>query len=246
MTGGTNMRAVAIIPARGGSKRLPRKNVLEFFGRPIIAYTIDAARESGCFDRVVVSTEDDEIAAAAARCGADVHRRPAALATDKATVVEVCLEFLDSEAKQGRAWPVLGCLYATAPLRDADDIRKTVALLEPVRCTFAMAISRYNMSPHEAMKVGPDGALSPMWPELADMRSSDLPPLRVDNGSTYAAEVAAFREQRTFCGRTLRGYEMPMSRSVDIDTPEDFEFALWQAERAGWHCYAAKAGTAVG
>jgi pseudaminic acid cytidylyltransferase len=228
------MKAVALIPARGGSKRLPRKNVLEFFGRPIIAYTIDAALASGCFDRVVVSTEDDEIAAAAGSCGANVHHRSPDLATDKATVVDVCLQFLDSEARQGREWSVLGCLYATAPLRNANDICKTVALLEPRRCAFAMAISRYNMSPHEAMKVGADNALTPMWPGLSELRSSDLPPLRVDNGSTYAAEVAAFREQRTFCGRTLRGYEMPMSRSVDIDTLEDFELAVLHAERAGW------------
>lgn len=229
----SKLNAVAVIPARGGSKRVPRKNVLDFLGRPIIAYTIEAAFASNCFDRVVVSTEDDEIVAAAEHYGARVHRRPAQLATDQAKVVEVCFDFLDSEDREGRHWSVLGCLYATAPLRTAEDIRATMALLEPGRCAFAMAISRYNMSPHEAMKLGPDNTLSPMWPELLDLRSSDLPPLRVDNGSTYIVDVAAFREQRTLCGRALRGYEMPMSRSIDIDTPEDLELALWQARRGG-------------
>ncbi len=227
------MKAVAIIPARGGSKRVPRKNVLDFLGRPIIAYTIEAARASGCFERVVVSTEDEEIAIVSERFGACVHGRPAALATDSARVVEVCLNFLDSEAEAGRDWDVMGCLYATAPLRNAEDIRATVALLEPARCAFAMAITKYNISPYEAMKVGPDGELTPMWPELLEYRASDLPPLRVDNGSTYAVDIASFREQRTFCGRSLRGYEMPISRSIDIDTREDFELALWQAQRSG-------------
>lgn len=227
------MNAVAIIPARGGSKRLPRKNLLDFLGSPIIAYTIQAAHASGCFKRVVVSTEDEEIAAISERFGACVHRRPAALATDSATVVEVCLEFLDSEAQAGRNWDVMGCLYATAPLRTAADIRATVALLEPARCAFAMAITKYNVSPHEAMKVGPDNVLTPMWPDLSELRSSDLAPLRVDNGSTYAVDIVSFREQRTFCGRSLRGYEMPISRSIDIDTREDIDLALWQAQRSG-------------
>jgi pseudaminic acid cytidylyltransferase len=227
------MNAVAIIPARGGSKRLPRKNLLDFLGSPIIAYTIEAAHASGCFKRVVVSTEDNEIADISERFGASVHHRAAALATDQATVVEVCLDFLDSEAQASRSWDVMGCLYATAPLRNADDIRATVALLEPSRCAFAMAITKYNMSPHEAMKVGPDNTLMPMWPDVSELRSSDLPPLRVDNGSTYAVDIAAFRQQRTFCGRSLRGYEMPASRSIDIDTREDFDLALWQAQRSG-------------
>jgi pseudaminic acid cytidylyltransferase len=227
------MKAVAVIPARGGSKRLPRKNVLDFLGRPIIAYTIEAARASGCFDRVVVSTEDEEIVAISERFGAHVHRRSIDLATDSARVVQVCLNFLDNEAEAGRDWDIMGCLYATAPLRNAEDVRATVALLEPARCAFAMAVTKYNMSPHEAMKVGPDNKLTPMWPELLEHRASDLPPLRVDNGSTYAVDIASFQEQRTFCGRSLRGYEMPMNRSIDIDTREDFELALWQAQRSG-------------
>jgi pseudaminic acid cytidylyltransferase len=228
------MSAVAIIPARGGSKRLPRKNVMEFFGIPIIAHTIEAAYSSECFGRVVVSTEDEEIATISERFGASVHQRAPGLATDKATVVEVCLDFLNSETESGRNWEVMACLYATAPLRSAGDIRATVALLDPPDCAFAMAISRYNMSPHEAMKLGPDGSLTPMWPDLLHFKSSELPPLRVDNGSTYAVDVASFREQRTFLGRGLKGYEMPMSHSVDIDTLEDFDLALWQAKRSGF------------
>lgn len=225
------MNAVAIIPARGGSKRLPRKNIIDFLGRPIIAYTIDAARDCGCFDRVVVSTEDDEIAAIAERLGAIVDRRPPALATDAAVIVDVCLDFLDREGKAGRNWRVLGCLYATSPLRTAADIRATMSLLKPGYCDFAMAVTAYDLQPHIALKFAPDGSLTPMWPDLLPFRASDLPPLRVGNGSTYIVDVAAFRRARSFYGPGLHGHEMPRERSIDIDTPYDLELALWAARR---------------
>lgn len=225
------MNAVAIVPARGGSKRLPRKNILDFLGRPIIAYTIDAARASGCFDRIVVSTEDDEIAAIAQRSGAIVDRRPRALATDAAVIVDVCLDFLDREEKAGRSWRVMGCLYATSPLRDAADIRATMRLLEPGFCDFAMAVTAFDLQPHIALKFASDGGLTPMWPELLAYRASDLPVLRAGNGSTYAVDVAAFRRTRSFYGPGLRGHDMPRDRSIDIDTPYDLELALWAARR---------------
>ena len=227
------MSTLAIIPARGGSKRLPRKNVIEFRGRPIIAYTIEAARASTSFERIVVSTDDDEIAEIARRFGAETDRRPAKLATDQATVAETCLEFLDREQKAGRSWRVMTCLYATAPMRNADDIRATLGLLEPGRCDFAMAVTRYAVAPHQALKLGPDGELAPMWPDLVERRASEMPPFVVDNGSTYVVDVAAFRAHGTFYGPTLRGYEMPHERSIDIDTRDDYELALWVANRFG-------------
>jgi CMP-N-acetylneuraminic acid synthetase len=228
------MNAIAIIPARGGSKRLPRKNIIDFLGRPIIAYTIDAARESGCFERIVVSTEDDEIAAIAERYGATLDRRSPALATDTATVVDVCTDLLERERKAGRPWRTMGCLYATSPLRDAADIRATMALLEPGRCDFAMAVTAFDMQPHIALKFSRDGGLSPMWPDLIDFRASDLPPLRVGNGSTYAVDVAAFLRARSFYGPGLRGHDMPRNRSIDIDTAYDLELALWMAKTQGF------------
>lgn len=225
------MNAVALIPARGGSKRLPRKNVIDFLGRPIIAYTIEAAQESGCFERVVVSTEDEEIAAVARQAGAMVDRRPKHLATDAAIVVDVCLDFLDRERQSKRDWPALCCLYATAPLRNAADIRATMRLLEPGQCDFAMAVTVFDLQPHIALKSAPDGTLTPMWPELLTLRASDLPALRVGNGSTYGVNVEAFRRARSFYGPRMRGYEMPRGRSVDIDTAYDLELALWAARR---------------
>lgn len=227
------MDAIAIIPARGGSKRLPRKNIVDFLGRPIIAYTIDAAHESGCFDRVVVSTEDDEIAGVAQRCGAVVEPRPSKLATDTVGVVDVCLDVLEREAARGRRWSILGCLYPTAPLRSAADIRATIALLQPGICEFAMGVTSYDLQPHLALKLAPDGGLAPMWPELIDCRASDLPPLRISNGTTYAVFADAFCRARTFYGPGLRGYDMPRKRSIDIDTIDDLDFAVWTATARG-------------
>jgi pseudaminic acid cytidylyltransferase len=224
---------VALIPARGGSKRLPRKNIADFLGRPIIAYTIDAARESGCFARVTVSTEDGEIADVARRCGAEIVLRRPELATDGATLTEVCLDFLDSEKVAGRDWLYLGCLYATAPLRHAQDVRATMNLLQPGHCSFAMAVTAFDHYAHQALAMGKDGALTPMWPELVERRASDLPPLRAGNGSTYGVEVAAFRRHKAFYGPGLRGHDMPPERSIDIDTQTDLDFALFCAQRMG-------------
>ena len=130
-------RRLAIIPARGGSKRLPRKNILPFLGRPIIAHTIEAATESGCFTRILVSTEDEEIADAARAAGADIQQRDPSLATDAATLTDVCLDILASEERAGRAFDTFACLYATAPLRRAEDIVAVTALAERTDIDFA-------------------------------------------------------------------------------------------------------------
>jgi pseudaminic acid cytidylyltransferase len=230
------MKAVAIIPARGGSKRLPRKNMVDFLGRPIIAFTIDAAMESACFDRVVVSTEDDQIAEVCGRLNVSVDRRSPQLATDTVTLVEVCLDFLDREQEAGRNWDVLACLYATAPLRNASDIRGTMALLKPGRCGFAMAVTTYGHYPHQALKFADDSSLTPMWPDLVERRVTELPRLRAGNGSTYVVDVQEFRRHRSFYGPNLKGFDMPVSRSVDIDTVDDLDLARCFAQlgnRAG-------------
>jgi pseudaminic acid cytidylyltransferase len=228
------MTAVAIIPARGGSQRLPRKNIADFLGRPILAYTVAAAIESGCFARVVVSTEDDEIAEVASRIGAVVDRRLPELASHEAGLVDVCLDFLEREEREGRLWQTMACLYATAPLRNAQDIRDTVGLLESERCGFAMAVTSYDHYPHQALKFESGATLTPMWPDIVAKRGSDLPPLRAGNGSTYVVDVAEFRRHRSFYGPNLRGHDMPRARSVDIDTRDDLDFAIWIASRSGF------------
>jgi pseudaminic acid cytidylyltransferase len=216
---------IAIIPARGGSKRLPRKNILDFHGKPIIAYTIAAALDSGCFGKVVVSTDDSEIAEVAARHGAQIALRDPQLATDSATVAQVCLDLLAREEGEGNTWERFCCLYPTAPLRDATDIRATVALLERGVCDFAMAVTRFSHYPHQALKLTGDGVAEPMWPDLCQLRSDRLPELAADNGSTYAVFVDQFRQYKTFWGPRMKAHKMPLVRAIDIDTAEDFHFA---------------------
>lgn len=228
-----SIQRLAIIPARGGSRRLPRKNVVEFEGRPIIAWTIDAARESECFERIVVSTDDPEIAHAARAAGAEVQDRPPSLAGASATVAQVCLHVLAGEESMGRQYDILCCLYPTAPLRHAEDVRSTVGLIEPGVCDFALAVTEYSHPPHQALRRGADDTLAPMWPELVAEREDTLGSLVVDNGSTYAATVAAFQSYGTFYGPGLRGHLMSRARSVDIDRAEDLELARHYAQRLG-------------
>jgi len=225
------VKCAALIPARGGSKRLPGKNIADFLGRPMIAYTIDAALETGFFADVVVSTEDEKIAEAARQAGARVSVRPEALAGDKARVTQVCGHFLEEEKGQGRTYDVLCCLYATAPLRNSEDIAAVVELVTRGDCAYAMAVTRYHYPPHQALKLGPAGSLSPMWPEWLEKRSQEVPEVFVDNGSTYAVSVPAFLESGTFYGPGLKGHLMPRERSVDIDHAEDLALALYFAGR---------------
>lgn len=224
------MNAIAFIPARGGSKRLPRKNVMDFQGQPIIAYSIRAAFESGQFSDVVVSTDDREIADVARAHGARVSARSPELATDTARVLDACLDFLRREREDGRDHRVLCCLYATAPLRRPEDIVGTVGLLD-AQCQFAMAVTTFDLPVHQALAQEASGRLAPLLPDLVNLRSQDAPPIVVDNGSTYAVDVRAFEQEQTFYGTSLRGWRMPRDRSIDIDTAEDLERALWVASR---------------
>jgi pseudaminic acid cytidylyltransferase len=220
------MRRLALIPARGGSKRLKRKNVVDFDGRPLICHTIAAALETALFDSVVVSTEDDEIAAVAAAAGARVLRRPPELAADTATVNQNLLYALDALARQGEHYDRLCCLYATAPLRTAADIVAAHRLLDPPQVEFVIAVARYPFPPYQALIGNAHGFLALNWPEYGAIQSQRLPEPLVDNGSTYWADVGAYRAARTFYGERMVGYEMPLSRSIDIDTADQLEVAL--------------------
>jgi pseudaminic acid cytidylyltransferase len=218
------MRSIAIIPARGGSKRLQRKNVIDFFDAPIIAYTIKAALESCFFDRVITSTDDSEIANVAAQYGSEVFIRSDHLASDEAQVKDVCISILSAESIEGRDYDVFSCLYPTAPLRNKSDILLTMELLNEVECNFSMGVTEYPYPPHQALKLQ-KGFLKPMWPELIEMRSQDVGKLYVDNGSTYCAKVEKFLLHKTFYGPGLRGHVMPFERSIDIDIEADLLLA---------------------
>lgn len=219
------MARLALIPARGGSKRLPHKNILPFLGKPILAYTIEAAQQAAVFDDIIVSTEDKDIAAVALQYGAQVDYRSPALASDSATIAQLCRELLLRRRDQGYQDQQLCCLYATAPLRNAEDIRAVMGLLADPDCHFAMAATHYSHYPHQALRLMDDSRVEPMWPELCNVRASELGTMVAGNGSTYAVDIPAFLQHGEFYGPGMRVHLMPFVRSVDIDTADDFILA---------------------
>jgi len=216
-------RNIAIIPARGGSKRLPRKNILPINGKPMIGYPILAAIKSGLFDEVVVSTEDKEILSIAESYGATVSKRPESLAQDRSTVVQVCKDVLEKD--EYKTVENFCCIYATAIFITPEDIinsYKLITNMPPV--DYVMGVSGFNYYPVQALQEV-DGYLQSMWPEYNNKQSQFYPHLVVSNGTLYWAKRTAFLRDKTFYGDKLVGYELNSDNAVDIDTPEDYENA---------------------
>ncbi|NNE84062.1 MAG: acylneuraminate cytidylyltransferase family protein [Alphaproteobacteria bacterium] len=215
------MQRIAIIPVKRRSRRLPEKNIRLFNGAPMFVHTIAAAQDSELFSRIVVSTSDPEIMATARANGAEVHTRDVELDKDAARLVEVCTAVLDAETAMSRDYDLMVLLMATAPLRTAADIVSVVDLAEREPSGGALAVTKYSHPAHQALKVDADGTAGAMWPDLVAKREEEMPQLRVDNGSTYALHVGSFLEEKTFYVKSLRAYEMPRHRSVDLDDMED-------------------------
>ncbi len=223
------MKGVAIIPARGGSKRLPRKNILDFMGVPMINWTISAAIKTGIFEKIIVSTEDGQIAEISKNAGAEVHKRDNSLATDEASVSMVCEDLLSKQEQLGNYYQFFCCLYATAPLRTANDITNTVKLVTFGSCEQAMAVTNFNLPAFQAMYYLPEDKMVPLLPDLVNKRSSDLDEIVVDNGSTYVSTVNAFRKSKKLLSPNMKGYKMDSMRSIDIDDESDYELAKYYA-----------------
>jgi pseudaminic acid cytidylyltransferase len=211
---------LAVIPARGGSKRIPRKNVRLFAGRPMIGHAIAAAQAAGVFDRIVVSTDDDEIADVARACGAEVpFRRPAELANDHAGTLPVI-----AHAIAALGWPDGGpvcCLYPGVPLLEPADLCRAMGLLEDGGCDFVFPVLAFDSPVQRAMRRDAQGRVQPLQPEHAQTRTQDLEPAFHDAGQFYWGWPAAWRAGISphAGGRTL---VLPSWRAVDIDTPDDW------------------------
>ena len=225
-------KRVALIPARGGSKRLPGKNLLAFGGKPLLAWSIECARASGLFERICVSSEDADIGACAKSFGAEWFERDPALAGDKIEMDPVCLDFIEREQAAGRDFDLLAILLTTAPLRAVEDIANVVQAVEGGATDFAMAVTDYPYSPFEALAVDGDNRARLMWPEYAKKSRQDRPHVMVDAGSVYAVRASAYLEVRTVYGPGLKVIEVPAERAVDIDTAADMARAeFYRAER---------------
>jgi N-acylneuraminate cytidylyltransferase len=216
---------LAVIPARGGSKRIPRKNLKPFHGRPIIAYSIDAVRASGLFDHVVVSTDDAEIAEVARALGAETpFMRPAALADDHSGTNAVVCHAAQWFAAAGTPAAEVCCVYATAPFVTGDDLRAAHALLRE-DVDFVFAATRFAFPVQRALLRADNGLMVPMFPQWIGARSQDLPEALHDAGQFYWGRPVAFARYAVAFLAAAVAYELPSWRVQDIDTGDYWERA---------------------
>jgi CMP-N-acetylneuraminic acid synthetase len=224
------MGPIAIIPARGGSKRLPRKNILPLAGKPIIAHVIANALGAHIFDKVIVSSEDDEICVIAEEHGATVVRRPEEIATDASSVKDVVRHVLEHEQNGAPCPEVFCCIYPTAAFVPSGALTDSYRmLLSKADCDILMGVSRFTMQPLQALKEE-NGWLVPMFPEWVERKSQAAPRLVASNGTFYWGRSEFFLRAASFYKARLLGYELPWDVGIDIDTLEDYERAVKIAE----------------
>lgn len=219
---------LTLIPARGGSKGLPGKNIRPFLGKPLIALTIDAARESGVAGRIVVTTDDAEIARVSAASGAEVpFLRPAEIANDAAPVLAAALHALDwFENHDGWKPEWLLLLQPTSPLRTADDIRRAFEIAQSENTDAVVAVSETKSHPFWVKTLDSSGHLQPfIADQKAPARRQELPPAYALNGLLYLVRVTTLRNEGAFCPAETRPLLIPSIRAFDIDSEEDFLIA---------------------
>ena len=220
------MANLAIIPARGGSKRIPRKNIREFLGKPVMAYSIHAALESKLFDEVMVSTEDPEIAEAAVKYGAKVpFFRSEENANDFATTVDVLLEVLDEYAKQNTRFEYGCCLYPAAPFTRPDQLKKGFDLLKEKKADCVFPVVAFSHPVWRGFRTDGNGRAQFLFPEHADTRTQDLERVYHDAGQWYwFSTEALLAGNKLFTDKTYT-IELPGTEVQDIDHETDWALA---------------------
>jgi pseudaminic acid cytidylyltransferase len=220
------VKKLCIIPARGGSKRIPRKNIKPFHGQPMISYSIRAAQACGLFDTIMVSTDDEEIAEVARTHGAETpFVRPADLANDHAGTGAVVVHAIQWFRDQGISYDATCCIYATAPLIDPERLKEGwVRLSEPDR-RFAFSVTSFPFPIQRALKQTPNGSIDMFWPENLTKRSQDLEPAYHDAAQFYWGWSDAWVNGETAFSPISAPVILPRTHVVDIDTPEDWEVA---------------------
>lgn len=217
---------IAVIPARGGSKRIPRKNIRLFCGKPIMAYSISAAQQTGLFDQIVVSTDDEEIASVARACGATTpFVRPRAIADDFTGTNAVVKHAIGWFNGQGHDITLACCIYATAPLLEARFIQDGYDALVGSDADFAFSVTSYAFPIQRALRLAPNGRVDAMYPEHRMTRSQDLEPAYHDAGQFYWGTARAFLEDTPLFSPQSVGIVLPRFLVQDIDTLEDWEQA---------------------
>lgn len=219
---------IAIIPARGGSKRIPRKNIKEFCGKPMIACSIEAALQSGCFDQVVVFTNDAEIAEVARQFGAQVpFMRPTELADDHTGTTAVIAHAIDWFAARGQTPNQVCCLYATAPFVSVDDLRRGLKVLTDTGSDYAFSATSYAFPIQRAIRLTVDKRVAMFYPEHFNTRSQDLEEAYHDTGQFYWGKASACLKNKMIFSLASVPVLLPRHQVQDIDTHEDWVRAEW-------------------
>ena len=219
----TNKKFLAIIPARGGSKRLPRKNILDLCGKPLIAYTIEAALKSKYIDKVIVSSDDDEILNISLNFGAETIKRPVELASDTATTFDAIKHAIDNFEK----YEYIVLLQPTSPLRDAKHIDEAIQLLEKKKADAIVSVCEMEHSPLWSNTLPKDGNMNNfLKDEILNKRSQDLEKYYRLNGAIYICKTEKLLENKGFFLKdNIFAYKMDREHSVDIDEKIDFSIA---------------------
>ena len=219
---------LAVIPARGGSKRIPRKNIKMFCGKPMIAWSIEAALQSGCFDKVIVSTDDEEIAEVARQYGASVpFMRPAELSDDYTGTIPVIRQAIEWCNANGFDPQQVCCLYATAPFISPEDLRRGLGILEQTGCQYAFSATSYAFPIQRAIRLTGTGHVEMFNAEHFNTRSQDLEESYHDAGQFYWGLASAWLQERMIFSPDSSVVLLPRHRVQDIDTPEDWIRAEW-------------------
>ncbi len=217
---------IAVIPARGSSKRIPRKNIKEFCGKPMIAWSIEAARDSGCFDRIIVSTDDSEIAAVAREYGAETpFIRPPLLSNDYTGTIPVIAHTVEWLQANGPAPELVCCLYATAPFVTADALNRGLQRLQQDDCDYAFSVTSFPFPIQRAVRITPGDRVEMFQPEHFATRSQDLEEAFHDAGQFYWGRSQAWLEQRPLFSNRSAPVMLAREYVQDIDTPEDWSRA---------------------
>lgn len=221
------MSCLAIITARGGSKRIPKKNIKEFCGKPIIAYSIEAALNSGIFNEVMVSTDSDEIAEIAVKYGAKVpFMRSADNSNDFATTNDVLCEVVnDYKEKQGKVFDFVCCLYPTAPFVTAKKLQETFEILKNTKVDQVVPVVRFSFPPQRCFVIDENGEMIYKYPENQSKRSQDLEPYYHDAGQFYFYSANVFYNNKKPVDFVTRPYILSDLEVQDIDNMEDWQIA---------------------
>lgn len=219
------MSAIAIITARGGSKRIPGKNIKEFCGKPIIAYSIEAAIKSGCFDEIMVSTDSEDIKKVAISYGATVpFMRSTDTANDYATTADVLKEVIGKYKDEGREFEYFACIYPTAPFITAEKLKRGLKLLEDKKALSVVPVVKFSFPPQRAFVIDNE-RLQYQYPQYENSRSQDLEPIFHDAGQFYVCQTEGFLKYNSLITPYTSPLIVPEEEVQDIDTLSDWNIA---------------------